>query len=62
MPADNGSRTRTGSLSVSLATPDGRVIGGGIGGVLIAATPIQVKFLIALAFHHLAFHHIPSPQ
>lgn len=31
-----------GSLSVTLASPDGRVIGGGVGGVLIAASPIQV--------------------
>ncbi|KAK4379303.1 hypothetical protein RND71_001165 [Anisodus tanguticus] len=37
-----GSRGRIGSLSVSLASPDGRVIGGGVGGVLIAASPIQV--------------------
>ncbi|XP_061373545.1 AT-hook motif nuclear-localized protein 9-like [Gastrolobium bilobum] len=41
--ADNGgSRNRTGGLSVSLASPDGRVIGGGVGGVLIAASQIQV--------------------
>lgn len=41
--ADNdGSRNRTGSLSVSLASPDGRVIGGGVGGLLIAASPVQV--------------------
>ncbi|KAH7438357.1 hypothetical protein KP509_04G012000 [Ceratopteris richardii] len=37
-----GTRTRTGSLSVSLAGPDGRVVGGGIAGVLIAASPVQV--------------------
>ncbi|KAJ7962374.1 AT-hook motif nuclear-localized protein [Quillaja saponaria] len=37
-----GSRNRTGGLSVSLASPDGRVIGGGIGGMLIAASPVQV--------------------
>lgn len=37
-----GSRGRIGSLSVSLASPDGRVIGGGVGGVLVAASPIQV--------------------
>ncbi|KAG6593670.1 AT-hook motif nuclear-localized protein 9 [Cucurbita argyrosperma subsp. argyrosperma] len=38
----SGSRNRTGGLSVSLASPDGRVIGGGVGGALIAATPVQV--------------------
>ena len=37
-----GHRTRTGGLSVSLAGPDGRVLGGGVAGVLIACTPIQV--------------------
>lgn len=37
-----GSRNRTGGLSVSLASPDGRVIGGGVGGMLIAAGPVQV--------------------
>ncbi|KAA8516034.1 hypothetical protein F0562_019213 [Nyssa sinensis] len=39
---NGGSRGRTGGLSVSLASPDGRVIGGGVGGVLIAASPVQV--------------------
>ncbi|KAK4371911.1 hypothetical protein RND71_007295 [Anisodus tanguticus] len=37
-----GSRGRIVSLSVSLASPDGRVIGGAVGGALIAASPIQV--------------------
>ncbi|KAK7274474.1 hypothetical protein RIF29_15565 [Crotalaria pallida] len=37
-----GSRNRSGGLSVSLASPDGRVIGGGIGGVLIASSQVQV--------------------
>ncbi|KAL5565645.1 hypothetical protein UlMin_028809 [Ulmus minor] len=37
-----GTRNRSGGLSVSLASPDGRVIGGGVGGVLIAASPVQV--------------------
>ncbi|KAJ4824905.1 hypothetical protein Tsubulata_007218 [Turnera subulata] len=39
---NGGPRHRTGGLSVSLASPDGRVIGGGVGGMLIAATPVQV--------------------
>ncbi|KAF9668944.1 hypothetical protein SADUNF_Sadunf14G0056100 [Salix dunnii] len=39
---ESGTRNRSGGLSVSLASPDGRVIGGGIGGVLIAASPVQV--------------------
>ncbi|GLJ36595.1 hypothetical protein SUGI_0735640 [Cryptomeria japonica] len=37
-----GTRTRTGGLSVSLAGSDGRVVGGGVGGLLTAATPVQV--------------------
>ncbi|KAK9143722.1 hypothetical protein Syun_013122 [Stephania yunnanensis] len=39
---NGGSRSRTGGLSVSLSSPDGRVIGGGVGGMLIAASPVQV--------------------
>ncbi|KAF6175162.1 hypothetical protein GIB67_022843 [Kingdonia uniflora] len=43
MVTDNdGSRNRTGGLTVSLSSPDGRVIGGGVGGMLIAASPVQV--------------------
>ncbi|CAL9054974.1 AT-hook motif nuclear-localized protein 1-like isoform X1 [Musa acuminata AAA Group] len=37
-----GIRSRTGGISVSLAGPDGRVIGGGVTGLLLAASPIQV--------------------
>ncbi|KAL6981949.1 hypothetical protein U1Q18_023567 [Sarracenia purpurea var. burkii] len=37
-----GPRGRTGGLSVLLASPDGRVIGGGVGGVLLAASSVQV--------------------
>lgn len=42
LSADNGSCHRTGSLSVSLAGSDGRVLGGGVAGMLTAATPVQV--------------------
>ncbi|KAK7392550.1 hypothetical protein VNO78_20993 [Psophocarpus tetragonolobus] len=38
----NGMKSRTGGLSVSLAGPDGRVIGGGVAGLLTAAGPIQI--------------------
>lgn len=37
-----GTRSRTGGLSVSLAGPDGRVVGGGVAGMLMAASPVQV--------------------
>lgn len=38
----NGGRSRSGGLSVSLAGSDGRVLGGGVAGMLVAATPVQV--------------------
>ncbi|GFP88136.1 putative DNA-binding protein escarola [Phtheirospermum japonicum] len=41
--SDNGGmKSRSGGLSVSLASPDGRVIGGGVAGSLTAANPIQI--------------------
>ncbi|XP_030527044.1 AT-hook motif nuclear-localized protein 10-like [Rhodamnia argentea] len=41
--SDNGGhRSRTGGLSVSLSGPDGRVLGGGVAGLLTAASPVQV--------------------
>ncbi|OIW21690.1 hypothetical protein TanjilG_08093 [Lupinus angustifolius] len=43
MPTENqGTRSRSGGMSVSLASPDGRVVGGGVAGLLIAAGPVQV--------------------
>ncbi|KAL6503068.1 hypothetical protein OROHE_023697 [Orobanche hederae] len=39
---NDGMRSRSGGLSVSLASPDGRVIGGGVAGLLMAASPIQI--------------------
>lgn len=41
---NNGNRSRIGGLSVSLAGADGRVLGGGVAGMLVAATPVQVLF------------------
>lgn len=46
-----GARNRSGGLSVSLASPDGRVIGGGVGGILIAASPVQVASCYCLSNH-----------
>lgn len=51
--SENGSLKRTGRLSVSLAGPDGRVIGGAIAGSLIAANPIQVR--VSLCFNRQGF-------
>ncbi|KAJ4804617.1 AT-hook motif nuclear-localized protein 1 [Rhynchospora pubera] len=43
MPTENsGTRSRSGGMSVSLASPDGRVVGGGVAGLLVAAGPVQV--------------------
>ncbi|KAF8086813.1 hypothetical protein N665_0612s0033 [Sinapis alba] len=43
MPSDSdGTRSRTGGMTVSLASPDGRVVGGGVAGLLVAASPIQL--------------------
>ncbi|KAG9146554.1 hypothetical protein Leryth_026488 [Lithospermum erythrorhizon] len=48
LPAKTGSpRNRTGGVSISLSDPVGQVVGGAIGGKLIAATPVQV---IAFSF------------
>ncbi|PKA66265.1 Putative DNA-binding protein ESCAROLA [Apostasia shenzhenica] len=44
LPAENdGTRSRTGGLSVALAGSDGRVLGGVVVGMLKAATPVQAK-------------------
>ncbi|XP_062199129.1 AT-hook motif nuclear-localized protein 10-like [Phragmites australis] len=39
---NGGHHSRTGGLSVSLAGPDGRVLGGGVAGLLTAASPVQI--------------------
>jgi len=38
---EGGPRSRTGGMSVSLSSPDGQIIGGGVAS-LIAASPVQV--------------------
>lgn len=43
MPAETGGmRNRSGGMSVSLASPDGRVVGGGVAGLLVAASPVMI--------------------
>lgn len=49
----SGGKSRTGGLSVSLAGPDGRVIGGGLAGILVAASPIQVSPIQLIYVHML---------
>lgn len=50
-----GPRNRTGGISISVCSPDGHVIGGAIGGRLIAASPVQV-FALCLFISRLVFH------
>jgi len=46
MPTESqGTRSRSGGMSVSLASPDGRVVGGSVAGLLVAASPVQVSSL-----------------
>ncbi|GAB2274091.1 hypothetical protein Dimus_008861 [Dionaea muscipula] len=43
LPSETGGiRNRSGGMSVSLASPDGRVVGGGVAGLLVAASPVQI--------------------
>lgn len=54
MPNDNGlTKSRTGGMSVSLAGPDGRVLGGGLAGMLLAAGSVQVVIGSFLPGHQL---------
>ncbi|KAJ1379491.1 PPC domain [Sesbania bispinosa] len=54
MPTENGvTRSRSGGMSVSLAGPDGRVMGGGLAGLLVAAGPVQVVVASFLPGHQL---------
>ncbi|CAI9092093.1 OLC1v1027243C2 [Oldenlandia corymbosa var. corymbosa] len=54
MPSDNGvTKSRSGGMSVSLAGPDGRVLGGGLAGMLLAAGPVQVVVGSFLPGHQL---------
>lgn len=45
---NTGGQVRTGDLSVSLAGADGRVLGGGVAGTLVAASPVQACTLVFL--------------
>ncbi|XP_060203444.1 AT-hook motif nuclear-localized protein 6 isoform X2 [Lycium barbarum] len=74
MPSDNGvTKSRSGGMSVSLSGPDGRVMGGGLAGMLLAAGPVQVVVGSFIPGHqleqkpkkqrveHAAFAAIPAP-
>lgn len=44
------SSSRVGSMSITLVQPDGHVVGGLLAGLLIAASPVQVKPFLMLTF------------
>ena len=47
MPIETqGTRSRSGGMSVTLASPDGRVVGGGVAGLVVAASPMQVSLFM----------------
>lgn len=57
MPSESGGiRNRSGGMSVSLASPDGRVVGGGVAGLLVAASPVQVFFISNIHITNLLAH------
>lgn len=41
-----GLRSLSGGMSVILSSPDGRIIGGRVAGLLVAASPVQVLILL----------------
>lgn len=43
----NGTVTRTGNLNVSLAGPDFKIVGGCVGGMLVAGSPVQVTYSVS---------------
>jgi hypothetical protein len=47
VPTENGlTKSRAGRMSVSLAGPNGRVFGGALAGLLVAAGSVQVTFVL----------------
>ncbi|RAL51378.1 hypothetical protein DM860_010880 [Cuscuta australis] len=62
-PSEMGTtKSRSGGMSVSLSGPDGRVIGGGLAGMLVAAAPIQVVVGSFLPGHNLEHHKQPPKK
>ncbi|KAH6809616.1 AT hook motif DNA-binding family protein [Perilla frutescens var. frutescens] len=54
MPSDDGlTKSRSGGMSVSLVGPDGRIFGGGLAGMLVAAGPVQVVIGSFITGHQL---------
>lgn len=65
MPSETGGvRNRSGGMSVSLASPDGRVVGGGVAGLLVASSPVQIvvgSFLAGNQVEQKTKKHKPEP-
>ncbi|KAF5765766.1 putative AT-hook motif nuclear-localized protein [Helianthus annuus] len=63
MSSDNGgAKSMSGGMSVSLAGPDGRVLGGGLAGMLVAAGPIQVILGSFLPGHQHEQQNLKKPR
>lgn len=57
---DGDTRSRTGGLSVALAGSDGRVLGGCVAGMLMAATPVQVRLTFGFSCFFSTFQLLPN--
>ncbi|EOA12533.1 hypothetical protein CARUB_v10026514mg [Capsella rubella] len=52
MPIENGgTKGRSGGMSISIAGPNGKIVGGGLAGMLIAAGPVQVVMGSFIVMH-----------
>ncbi|KAG2301136.1 hypothetical protein Bca52824_029787 [Brassica carinata] len=63
MPTENGgTKGRSGGMSISLAGPNGNIFGGGLAGMLIAASPIQVIMGSFIVMHQAEQTQKEKPQ
>ncbi|KAJ0238194.1 AT-hook motif nuclear-localized protein 6 [Hirschfeldia incana] len=63
MPTENrGTKGRSGGMSISLAGPNGKIIGGGLAGMLIAASPVQVIMGSFIVMHQAEQTQKKTPQ
>ncbi|XP_076954122.1 AT-hook motif nuclear-localized protein 1-like [Bidens hawaiensis] len=61
MPSESGGiRNRSGGMTVSLASPDGRVVGGSVSGLLVAASPVQIVVGSFLTGNHHEYQKTPK--
>ncbi|ESQ31701.1 hypothetical protein EUTSA_v10004345mg [Eutrema salsugineum] len=63
MPTENGgTKGRSGGMSISLAGPNGKIIGGGLAGMLIAAAPVQVVMGSFIVMHQAEHNQKKKPR